>query len=260
MYGDFLTGYEQSFPGSIDLSAHAGRAAAGEYDIYDVAALALIYYRVKQKKEDEEFGQIFIDEAQDFGIALFYVLKKVLPACYFTVMGDVSQNIHYETGMNDWEDMRKWFLTGEKDVFRLLSKSYRNTIEISEYAGKILEKASYGRYRIEPVIRHGIPVQEYKVSEEKAMYEKAQEIITGAKENGYGSIAVICRDEAEKAWVEKWLEDVDILPVSMTKGLEFDVALLWNPPQIVEIEGPKTAKLMYVAATRALHELHILRL
>ncbi len=260
LYGDFLTGYEQSFPGSIDLSAHAGRAAAGEYDIYDVAALALIYYRVKQKKEDEEFGQIFIDEAQDFGIALFYVLKKVLPACYFTVMGDVSQNIHYETGMNDWEDMRKWFLTGEKDVFRLLSKSYRNTIEISEYAGKILEKASYGRYRIEPVIRHGIPVQEYKVSEEKAMYEKAQEIITGAKENGYGSIAVICRDEAEKAWVEKWLEDVDILPVSMTKGLEFDVALLWNPSQTEEIEGPKTAKLMYVAATRALHELHILRL
>ena len=57
-------------------------------------------------------------------------------------MGDVSQNINFDTGMNDWEDMQKWILTGEKDQFRLLSKSYRNTIEISEFAGNILEKAS----------------------------------------------------------------------------------------------------------------------
>ncbi|MGN1148189.1 MAG: HelD family protein [Lachnospiraceae bacterium] len=260
VYSDFLSEYEKEFPGSLDLEAHEKRASAGEYDIYDVAALVLIYYRIKQKKEDEEFGQIFIDEAQDFGITTYYALKKVLPACYFTIMGDVSQNINYETGMNDWEDMRKWILTGEKDVFRLLSKSYRNTIEISEYAGKILEKASFGRYRIEPVIRHGIPVQEYEVAGEEAMYKKAQEVIAKAQEKGYASIAVVCRDEMEAAWVEKWLTEVTVLPVRMTKGLEFDVVLLWNPRTLQEIPDQKTAKLMYVAATRALHELHILRM
>lgn len=260
VYSDFLSEYEKEFPGSLDLEAHEKRAAAGEYDIYDVAALVLIYYRVKQKKEDEEFGQIFIDEAQDFGITTYYALKKVLPACYFTIMGDVSQNINYETGMNDWEDMRKWILTGEKDVFRLLSKSYRNTIEISEYAGKILEKASFGRYRIEPVIRHGIPVQEYEVSGEEGMYKKAQEVIAKAQEKGYASIAVVCRDETEAAWVEKWLTEITVLPVRMTKGLEFDVVLLWNPRALQEIPDQKTAKLLYVAATRALHELHILRM
>ncbi len=260
IYQSFLTCYEAEFPGSIDLEAHEKRSMAGEYDIYDVAALVLIYYRVKQKKEDEEFGQIFIDEAQDFGIFPYYVLRKVLPACYFTIMGDVSQNINYETGMNDWEDMRKWVLTGERDSFRLLKKSYRNTIEISEYAGKILEKASYGRYRIEPVIRHGIPVQEYALGNENAMYKEAVQIIANAKAGGYNSIAVICKDEAEAAFTEKWLEDVTVLPVRMVKGLEFDVVLLWNPPQPENIDNPKIAKLQYVAATRALHELHILRL
>ena len=102
LYDMFLEEYDKEMPGKLNLSEHREHAAKGEYDLYDVAALVLIYYRVKQKKEDEEFGQIFIDEAQDFGMAPYYVLKKVLPACYFTIMGDVSQNINYETGMNDW--------------------------------------------------------------------------------------------------------------------------------------------------------------
>lgn len=51
-----------------------------------------------------------------------------------------------------------------------------------------------------------------------------------------------------------------MLPVAQTKGLEFDVIILWNPPKIEKLESPKTAKLLYVAATRALHELHILRM
>ena len=260
IYQNFLISYDAAFPGKNDVAAHAEKNRAGEYDIYDVAALVLIYYRVKQKNKDEEFGQIFIDEAQDFGITPYYVLRKVLPECYFTIMGDVSQNINYETGLNDWEDMRKWMLTGERDSFRLLKKSYRNTIEISEYAGRILEKASSGCYRIEPVIRHGIPVQERKLPDEMAMYKEAQEIITAAKKSGYGSIAVICKDEAEADFAEKWLEDVTVLPVHLTKGLEFDVVLLFNPPAVEDVKDVKTAKLLYVAATRALHELYILRL
>lgn len=258
LYGEFLADYERKSPGRVDLALHEKRAAAGEYDIYDAAAMALIYYRVKQKKEDEEFGQIFIDEAQDFGAMVYYVLRTLLPACYFTIMGDVSQNINYETGMNDWEEMRMWVLTGERDTFRLLKKSYRNTIEISEYAGEILKKASSGRYQIEPVIRHGIPVQEYREAGEEALYRRAQDIVRSAQKKGYGSIAVICGGDGEADWIGKWLEGVTILPVYMVKGLEFDVVLLWNPPK--EAEDVKTAKLNYVAATRALHELHVLRL
>ncbi|MCM1537987.1 MAG: ATP-binding domain-containing protein [bacterium] len=259
LYREFLADYEKEFPGVLNMALHEEKAAAGQYDIYDAAAMALINYRVKQKKEDEEFGQIFIDEAQDFGAMIYYVLRTLLPACYFTVMGDVSQNIHYETGMNDWEEMRTWVLTGERDTFRLLKKSYRNTIEISEYAGEILKKASSGRYQIEPVIRHGIPVQEYRESGEEALYKRAQEIVEHARDRGYGSIAVICREEGEAGWIRKWLDDegVTILPVQLVKGLEFDVVILWNPPEL--IDDAKTAKLQYVAATRALHELHVLR-
>lgn len=261
IYGNFLEEYERRYPGSLDLKLHGENSAKGRYDVYDLAALLMVQYRITRKKEDEEFGQIFIDEAQDFGITPYYALKKVLPNCFFTIMGDVSQNINYETGMNDWAEMQKWMLTGEKDVFRLLAKSYRNTIEISQYAGKILDRASFGRYRIEPVIRHGLPVQEVKLPTEEALYQKAAAVIKGAKEKGYRSIAVICRDEAETERTKKWIteEDVTVLPVRLVKGLEFDVVLLWKPDMEKGLSQAAGAKLLYVAATRALHELYVLQ-
>ena len=75
--------------------------------MYDAAAFGLIQRRIFQKQDQEVFSQIFIDEAQDFGETVYYVLKQVLNDCYFTIMGDVSQNIRYETGMNDWDQLKE---------------------------------------------------------------------------------------------------------------------------------------------------------
>ena len=76
------------------------RVEKGEFDLYDAAALCLIRKRIFLKKETDEFSQIILDEAQDFGESVF-VLKQVLAKCYFTIMGDVFQNIRYETGLNN---------------------------------------------------------------------------------------------------------------------------------------------------------------
>lgn len=257
----------------VDWQAHLERLQRGEFDLYDVAALVLVRYRVTQLKEDEEFGLLFLDEAQDFGVGIYYVLKMVLPKCYFTIMGDVSQNINYETGMNDWEELKKLFLTGPKDRFCLLQKSYRNTIEISAYAGKILEKASSGRYQIEPVIRHGLPVEEKEFWSEMELEEYVTGLLEEMKQKGYHTTAIVCRNEAEAEKVRQQLGEktevengeengfsagVMVLPVTMTKGLEFDTVILWNLPKLSQLTSPAQAKLMYVAATRALHELHVL--
>jgi len=258
IYRAFLADYNKRYPGRIDIVEHMEHIAKQEYDVYDVAALLVIQYRVTRKKEDEEFGLLFIDEAQDFGITVYYALRRVLPKCYFTIMGDVSQNINFETGMNDWNEMQKWILSGEKDRFKLLSKSYRNTIEISEFAGEILEKASFGRYKIDPVIRHGLPVQISEPLPEEVMYDKAMDIVKKARTSGYESIAIICKNEQEADWVKKWMEDVTVLPIKLTKGLEFDVVILWNPELEQAMKEQSSAKLWYVGVTRALHELYVL--
>lgn len=246
---------------------HMASCAAGKFDLYDAAALSLIHYRVHQMEANQEFGLLFLDEAQDFGIGAWYVLKKILPDTYFTIMGDVSQNINYDTGINDWEELIRLFLTGEKDQFLLLKKSYRNTIEISEYAGKILEKASSGQYKIEPVIRHGLPVQQESYWSKPELAERSANLLRAFWEKGYGATAVICRteravDEALGLLAEhlslKELERVTVLPIPLVKGLEFDAVILWHPDMTQGLKAPDTAKLLYVAATRALHELYVL--
>lgn len=255
------------------ITEHLAKLSAHEYDLYDIAALALIHYRLTQKEPNREFGLLFLDEAQDFGIGAYYVLKKLLPATYFTIMGDVSQNINYYTGLNDWYELQRLFLTAPKDCFMLLQKSYRNTIEISEYAGRILDKASFGRYKITPVIRHGVPVSEKQFWSDIEMAEYIAKLIEEIRQKGYSTTAVICNTDAETERTRKLLADYTpltegsqnnfakgtmVLPIRYVKGLEFDTVILWNPDMKHGLEKPETAKLLYVACTRALHELYIL--
>ena len=245
-----------------------GLTSQKEFHVYDLAAMVLIRKRMLAKELTDEYSQLFIDEAQDFGTMVYYVLTQMLHGCHFTIMGDVSQNINYETGMNTWNAMLEQVFTGERTHFHILAKSYRNTIEISEYAGRILEKASFGAYKITPVIRHGRQVDFYPLqANEKKMAEKTIEILARIKERGYDTAAVICRNEQEAEKVrgllklgsgeEMFTKGVMVLPIQLTKGLEFDAVLLWNPSQNAYGENEAEAKLLYVAVTRALHELHI---
>lgn len=259
-----------SYPGS-SFSLHLEQVRHKQYDLYDLAALALIYYRVYQPKPNEEFGLLFLDEAQDFGLSIYYVLKTILPDTYFTIMGDVSQNINYETGINDWYDLTRLFLTNPKDKFLLLQKSYRNTIEISEYAGKILEKASSGRYKITPVIRHGQPVTEETFWSEPELAQRSLAVLESSRTKGYTTAAIICPDEKDVERIrllfdkqapvleekQHYSTGLMILPFHMVKGLEFDTVILWNPDMKNGLNHPAQAKLLYVAATRALHELYV---
>lgn len=260
IYGEFLEDYARARQ-----AAPCALPETGGFHVYDLAALVLIWKRVTAKALTDEYAQIIIDEAQDFGTAVYYVLKQVLSGCHYTVMGDVSQNINYETGMNSWEEVRANVFAGERESFHVLSKSYRNTIEISEYAGKILEKASFGAYKITPVIRHGRAVEFHQAKGK--MQEMMRKLLSDITGRGYGTTAVICRDEAEAARVREWLgetkEETDftqgvmVLPIRLTKGLEFDAVILMNPTPEAYRETSGDAKLLYVAVTRALHELHI---
>ena len=249
------------------------------FDVYDLAALVYIRYRVKMTTEYDFVKHIVVDEAQDFGAMVFGVMKRVLPDTTFTIMGDVSQNIHYDCGMNDWEELTQRVFSSERDLFYVLAKSYRNTVEISEYAEKILKKCSFASYRIEPIIRHGRNVfvcqEEREDKSENGMILRAFEVIRKWQQDGYETIAVICQNDletevvaeglGEKISVQKmtaegavFFQGVMVLPIYLAKGLEFDTVLLWNPTCTHYPRTDGNGKLLYVACTRALHELGIL--
>ena len=267
LYADFLEeqrlkGYQLPVP-------------ENDFDVYDLAALAYLYKRVKEIELVREASHVVIDEAQDFGMMVYSVLKFCMRNCTFTIMGDVSQNIHYGYGLNDWEALRKLFLTGPYDSFELLRKSYRNTIEISNFAMRILQHGNFPIYPVEPIIRHGKDVTMAQLSDDKELYRYTAEQVKHWQKEGLETIAIVCRDEKEAEKIKKKLgkklsvtgDDLEntefgsgvmILPVAYTKGLEFDAVLLFDPSREKYPSDDAHVKLLYVAATRALHELVVL--
>lgn len=267
LYADFLE--EQRLKGYQLL------VPENDFDVYDLAALAYLYKRVKEIELVREASHVVIDEAQDFGMMVYSVLKFCMRNCTFTIMGDVSQNIHYGYGLNDWEALRKLFLTGPYDSFELLRKSYRNTIEISNFAMRILQHGNFPIYPVEPIIRHGKDVTMAQLSDDKELYHYTAEQVKHWQKEGLETIAIVCRDEKEAEKIKKKLgkklsvtgDDLEntefgsgvmILPVAYTKGLEFDAVLLFDPSREKYPSDDAHVKLLYVAATRALHELAVL--
>ena len=128
-------------------------------------------------------------------------------------------------------------------------------------------------YPVEPIIRHGNEVMLKKVSGEETDFVKcAAELCRNWQQNGYDTIAVVCRNEEEaknaaislSKHIEIMESDLEkanfgngilVLPVEYTKGLEFDSVLIWNPTRSDYPTDDGHARLLYVASTRALHEL-----
>ena len=175
-------------------------------DLYDLAALVLIYHRYSRKEEENILKQIIIDEAQDFGVMIYYVLHTVLSARIYH-NGGCFTKYSLRTGMY-WKELRKYVFSDPNDCFHMLRKSYRNTIEISHYASHILDQATFETYPIDPIVRHtGEPVHFYQCQEENEMVKTALKILMDEKNKGYDTMAVICRDEEETQHVRELLSE-----------------------------------------------------
>lgn len=252
-----------------------------EYDLYDLASLAYIYKSLKETEVIREACHVVIDEAQDFGISVYRALKYCMSKCTFTIMGDVAQNINLGCGLGDWEELKKVMLPEEYDYFGLLRKSYRNTVEISEFATDILKHGTFPIYPVEPIIRHGNEVDIIRQGDHEEWLETiAANLVEWKKE--YETIAVICKDVKESEGVAEALnsimeekyniknyvnlfneenvelsQKVTVLPIEYSKGLEFDAVIIADASKTAYPKEDGFAKLLYVAATRALHELKV---
>ena len=166
-------------------------------------------------------------------------------------------------------------LPGEFDYLGLLRKSYRNTIEISDYATQILHHGSFQVYPVQPILRHGEAVVTMECKDFDGQIKEAEKTIRGWQSKGLETIAVICRDREETDRVSKALGNgvellpnqagtlefgngVLVLPLEYTKGLEFDAVLIFDASGEAYPPEDGYVKRLYVAATRALHELCVL--
>ena len=232
----------------------------------DLAPILYLKVKLEGLKTDEEVRHIVIDEAQDYSLLQFIVIKELTKCNNFTIVGDSNQRLIPLLDEVPMKNIRE--VLDNVEYFNL-TKSYRSTKEIMEYANNYLDGE-----KIVPLVRSGEQVITREIKSQDIFVEEIQDVIQKLSDNGLESIAVICRnkDEAEKVYsiINKvnrvrlldseymiYNKGVVVIPSYYAKGLEFDGAIIINSK---EHDNICEDKLMYVMATRALHKLYVYNL
>ncbi|WP_142415473.1 RNA polymerase recycling motor HelD [Hathewaya massiliensis] len=241
-------------------------------DLAPLMYISLFIYGVDEKRN---IRHIVIDEAQDFSIFQFYVLKKIVNNSSFTILGDLCQGIYSYRGIKDWAHVENYVFNDDDWSYLSLEQSYRTTIEIMTSASKVIGTLKDPRLpEAKPVIRHG---EEVKIFEKDCLKEIVKDIdirIEELPKLGYKSMGIICKTLDECITLKSLLKNKDnltlitgkemnysggivIIPCHLAKGLEFDVVIIANASKEMYKENELDVKLLYVAMTRPLHELYI---
>lgn len=229
----------------------------------DVFPMLYLKYRLEGGKKHKQIKHLVIDEMQDYSY-LQYVILDYLFSCKMTILGDKQQTI--DTTERDVLTFLPKILG--KDIRKIvMNKSYRNTVEIAQYANSITANTAMELFE-----RHGKAVEERKTDKKEAI----DFVVNKIKEVGekYETITIITMTEKEAEEFYRQLQErgvqasyldrdsmhfqkgVTVTTFYMAKGLEFDcvfgISSKWNE------EKGKQGK--YICATRALHELYMMEM
>lgn len=271
-YAKFMTGeLREELPKTI-MNWTRKRIGEGIIDTEDLAALIHIRIRLLGVA-GKSFDHIVIDEAQDISPFQIALLNEHMREPSFTILGDLAQAIHEYKGIHDWNEMMHLFKS-EQTSYHQLVQSYRSTMEIIEFANGILAHANGNVPYARPVFRSGDPVKVEKLKDRTEIRDYARQFIKNHQQAA--SIAILGRTAQECSELHRWLTGdglevtlvdstqsayrggISILPVYLSKGLEFDAVLLIDLDQKHYPLAPLYAKLLYVGCTRALHNLSLI--
>ncbi len=246
-----------------------------KYDFEDLAALLYLKLRTEPNRQYSNIKHTVIDEAQDLGIFNFYVLKKCLLTSTFSIFGDLAQSIYDYRGIDNWDEVNSLIFNNKANIVNF-NKSYRTTASIMNVADAISESINLGKSDL--VVRQGLPVSFDEAPTSNELVEQIANKIKEYKEKGYKTIAVISKTDLLSRYINDDLRELGIVIPNVTekddvsldefsvctisnqlaKGLEFDAVILNNVnDKIYSCDSTLDMKLLYVAVTRALHELDV---
>ncbi|OXS58916.1 hypothetical protein B1A99_13235 [Cohnella sp. CIP 111063] len=248
----------------------------GEVRHEDLPALVWIHYAFNGA-EKLSFDHVVVDEAQDVSPLQIALLNAFMSEPSFTILGDLAQGIHAYRGVQRWEELSDVFAE-EYRSYHALQQSYRSTLEIIEFANRILPHTGTSLPPAVPVFRSGDPVEVAKLDGETDRLPRIERFIRDNRERGMQTIAIVCRTDDDCARLAELLQasgieanlisenqtqyrgGITVVPVYLAKGLEFDAVLVADADDRRYAAAPQDAKLLYVACTRALHRLTLMYL
>lgn len=170
------------------------------------------------------------DEAQDYNILEYKILRDINKNVIFNLYGDVNQSL-YAKGIFDWKEL----IEELKLKKYYLNENYRNTLQITKFCNK----------------QFGFHFVSIGLNGRNVEYIKPKDIkdIIYRKINEKRKIAIIYKAKNDFYNIEN--EYVTYSTVSMVKGIEYDTVI------VEDKNMSKNEK--YVSYTRALNELYIIQ-
>jgi DNA helicase-2/ATP-dependent DNA helicase PcrA len=246
-----------------EISAFLSRARAAisrdPLPLEDASAVAYLTLALGRPEKPSHIRQVVVDEAQDYGALDYAVLNRLNPRARFTVLGDVNQALDRRVGLSLYDQIAR-ALNRRTHALVTLEKSFRCTREILEFSLRFLDDAG----GVESFSRSGEPPAEAVYHDMADAKTRIGAEIGRLRAAGMGSVALIAETgRAARVWAEALglplvepggevgTTGVFLIPLALSKGLEFDAVL------VLDAKNWREKRHLYVACTRALHRLRL---
>ena len=261
LYFEFLN--SEIFTNNFDFDTEPFNVKSSNIKYQDLIGILYLGFELNGYPYNSKVKHIVIDEAQDYSELQFYIIKKMFPKATFTILGDINQTVNPYYKYDDLSTL--WDIFGDESEYYELSKSYRSSPEVIDYANAILGLTD------KPSVRHesNLPIQ--NITEDNNVALQLSQSIDSMRNNGLKRIAIVTKNNTEALEIMEQLENivdgvslatenmsndnVIIVPSYIAKGLEFDGVILYTKPDNCYSEMEKN--LYYVVCTRAQHQLII---
>ncbi len=227
----------------------------------DVYPLLYLKQRLCSMKKRKDIRHLVIDEMQDYSYLQYVILQNMF-SCSMTILGDQAQTVDDVP-----RDVRSFLpkIFGRQLREIEMRRSYRNTLEIAEYAAQLNDVVD-----VQYLERHGKPVEEQQCQTEQDALEDLLHKIS-LQQEGYETVAVLTMTEQQAKdaylYLKRHREDVfyvdrdsstfkkgiTVTTYYLAKGLEFDQVFILGG----EKENTFYPQFRYISATRAMHELYV---
>ncbi len=216
-----------------------------------------------------EIKHIVIDEAQDYPLLFFDFLTRIYCHSNFCIVGDINQKT-VPGELDSLSDIGKLEQAKDRFSFTTLDKTYRSSEEIVEYSSNLIGNPRHNAFRL----KYGEPVEETKLGnnyiaqienilEKVDYYHKPVGIIAGDTQTAQEIFDELSKTKSpqEISFVKNAYSvagtNIEVCPITLCKGLEFDTVILVEKGKLFEHENKN--KFLYVGATRAINKLFVLK-
>ncbi|MGF7012136.1 DNA helicase-2/ATP-dependent DNA helicase PcrA [Lachnospiraceae bacterium PF1-22] len=230
----------------------------------DVFPFLYLHAAYEGVKESGVIRHLVVDEMQDYSPIQYAVLNRLFP-CPKTILGDFGQSIN-PLSRHTLDDLVNIYK--EAQLVKL-NTSYRSSYEIINFAKQI-----QANDELKAIKRHGPIPEVIGFDSPQIEMQKLRQLIQSYRKSKYHTLGIIVKtkeaarilfDSLSSAEDLHLISDesrsfeggISVTSVQMAKGLEFDEVIIMDVDQEF-YRSEYDRSLLYVACTRAMHQLSVL--